>query len=248
MPIPTENVPETPFQRNGLKKLSSKQLEREIRASAKGWHMLTRKAQAFERDRLLPQTAKIFSEPNFHNQIQSFVLAFWRRLTHFKCGGFSSGTAGSILFGARTRLRAPLSAVRIDACRNAICIPATRLSERHHSRGLLSGRNAPRYYRLCCRATLWLEFNVKGTPGLLVLEAEFLVHVTSPKGWTAALLEFSPLHQEPSGVIPTVTPLCAEVFRTNSLSADRSGFSSSATTFALMVATMICPISVRTSV
>jgi len=53
------NAPETPFQRNGLKKLSSKELDREIRASAKGWHMLTREAQAFERERLLPQIKEV---------------------------------------------------------------------------------------------------------------------------------------------------------------------------------------------
>jgi hypothetical protein len=46
--------PDRPFQRNALKKLSSKQLDGEIRASAKNWHMLTRKAQALERERLLP--------------------------------------------------------------------------------------------------------------------------------------------------------------------------------------------------
>lgn len=44
---------------------------------------------------------------------------------------------------------------------------------------------------LSCRATLWSDFNAKGTRGLLGLEGEFLVHVTSPKGWTAALLEFN---------------------------------------------------------
>ena len=44
---------------------------------------------------------------------------------------------------------------------------------------------------LSCRATLSSDFNAKGTPGLLVLEAEFLVHVTSPKGWTAALCKFN---------------------------------------------------------
>jgi len=47
-------APERPFQRNGLKKLSSKELDREIRASAKNWHLLTRKAQTLARERLLP--------------------------------------------------------------------------------------------------------------------------------------------------------------------------------------------------
>jgi len=38
---------------------------------------------------------------------------------------------------------------------------------------------------------LWSDFNAKGTRGLLGLEAEFLVHVTSPKGRPDALLEFN---------------------------------------------------------
>jgi hypothetical protein len=50
----TENAAERPFQRNALKKLSSKELDREIRDRAKDWHALTRKAQALERERLLP--------------------------------------------------------------------------------------------------------------------------------------------------------------------------------------------------
>ena len=44
---------------------------------------------------------------------------------------------------------------------------------------------------LSCRATLWSDFNAKGTRGVLALEAEFLVHVASPKGWMSALLEFN---------------------------------------------------------
>src|SRR6516225_10171299 len=44
---------------------------------------------------------------------------------------------------------------------------------------------------LSCRATLWSDFNAKGTRALLGLEAEFLVHVTSPKGRPDALLEFN---------------------------------------------------------
>ena len=38
---------------------------------------------------------------------------------------------------------------------------------------------------------LWSDINVRGKPGLLVLEAEFLDHVTSPKGWMAALCKFN---------------------------------------------------------
>src|SRR5208282_401306 len=45
---------ERPFQRNALKKLSHEELDREVRDSAKGWHLLTRKAQALEKKRLLP--------------------------------------------------------------------------------------------------------------------------------------------------------------------------------------------------
>jgi len=48
------DVPERPFQRNALKKVSSKELDREIRNRAKDWHVLTRKAQTLEKERLLP--------------------------------------------------------------------------------------------------------------------------------------------------------------------------------------------------
>ena len=48
------NAPERPFQRNALKKLTPKELDRAVRDSAKGWHLLTRKAQALEKERLLP--------------------------------------------------------------------------------------------------------------------------------------------------------------------------------------------------
>src|SRR6516162_9830717 len=55
---------------------------------------------------------------------------------------------------------------------------------------------------LSCRATLWSDFNAKGTRGLLGLEAEFLVHVTSPKGRPDALLEFNQYPHLDSGRNP----------------------------------------------
>jgi hypothetical protein len=51
---PVQAAAERPFQRNALKKLTPEELDREVRASAKDWHALTRKAQALERGRLLP--------------------------------------------------------------------------------------------------------------------------------------------------------------------------------------------------
>jgi hypothetical protein len=51
---PAQAAAERPFQRNALKKLSSQELDREVRDSAKGWHVLTRKAQTLEKKRLLP--------------------------------------------------------------------------------------------------------------------------------------------------------------------------------------------------
>jgi hypothetical protein len=44
---------------------------------------------------------------------------------------------------------------------------------------------------LSCRAMLWSDFNAKRRARLGVLEAEFLVHVTSPKGWPAALCKYN---------------------------------------------------------
>jgi hypothetical protein len=56
---PTQAAAERPFQRNALKKLTPEELDREVRHSAKGWHLLTRKAQALEKERLLPAIEEV---------------------------------------------------------------------------------------------------------------------------------------------------------------------------------------------
>jgi hypothetical protein len=60
---PTQAATERPFQRNALKKLTPEQLDREVRDCAKDWRvltrMLTRKAQALERKRLLPAIEEV---------------------------------------------------------------------------------------------------------------------------------------------------------------------------------------------
>jgi hypothetical protein len=55
---PTQAAAERPFQRNALKKLTPEELDREVRHSAKGWHLLTRKAQALEKERSFPQSRR----------------------------------------------------------------------------------------------------------------------------------------------------------------------------------------------
>ena len=44
---------------------------------------------------------------------------------------------------------------------------------------------------LGCRAVLWSEFNTSETARLLASNAEFPVHVTSPKGWPTGLCKFN---------------------------------------------------------
>ena len=56
---PAQAAAERPFQRNALKKLTPEELDRAVRNSAKGWHLLTRKAQALEKERLLPAIEEV---------------------------------------------------------------------------------------------------------------------------------------------------------------------------------------------
>ena len=56
---PAQAAAERPFQRNALKKLTPEELDRAVRHSAKGWHLLTRKAQALEKERLLPAIEEV---------------------------------------------------------------------------------------------------------------------------------------------------------------------------------------------
>jgi len=53
------DAPEVAFQRNALKKLSSEELDSDIRDRARDLHILTRKAQALEKKRLLPEIEEV---------------------------------------------------------------------------------------------------------------------------------------------------------------------------------------------